>query len=58
MTGTGPWFILTIMQRSDAMEYVTEIVQRSRTSFIWAMRLLPGHKREAMYAIYALSRDV
>ncbi len=58
MTGTGPWFILTIMQRSDAMEYVTDVVQRSGTSFFWAMRLLPGPKRDAMFAIYAFCREV
>jgi len=49
------------MQRSDAMdarEYVTEIVQRSGTSFFWAMRLLPGPKRDAMFAIYAFCREV
>ncbi len=58
MTDTGPWFILTAMQRSDAMEYVTDVVQRSGTSFFWAMRLLPGPKRDAMFAIYAVCREV
>ena len=42
----------------DAREYVTEIVQRSGTSFFWAMRLLPGPKRDAMFAIYAFCREV
>jgi len=30
----------------------------SRSSFYWAMRLLPHEKREAMYAIYAFCRAV
>jgi phytoene synthase len=46
------------MQRSDAMEYVTEIVQRSGTSFFWAMRVLPRPKCDAMFAIYAFCREV
>lgn len=37
---------------------VREIVQRSGTSFYWAMRLLPRPKQEAMFAVYAFCREV
>jgi len=46
------------MQNQEAIEYVTEVVRRSGTSFYWAMRLLPGRKRAAMYAVYAFCREV
>lgn len=46
------------MTDSQSLEYVTAVVQRSGTSFYWAMRLLPVAKREAMYAIYAFCREV
>ncbi len=35
-----------------------DLVRRSRSSFYWAMRLLPREKREAMFAIYAFCRAV
>lgn len=34
------------------------IVRRSRTSFYWAMRLLPTGQREAMFALYAYCRGL
>ncbi|MBL26302.1 MAG: squalene synthase HpnD [Rhodospirillaceae bacterium] len=37
---------------------VRAIVQRSGTSFYWAMRLLPRPKQEAMFAVYAFCREV
>jgi presqualene diphosphate synthase len=43
---------------ADPVENVTAIVKRSGTSFYWAMRLLPPHKRQAMYAVYAFCREV
>ncbi|MBT4938225.1 MAG: presqualene diphosphate synthase HpnD, partial [Rhodospirillaceae bacterium] len=42
----------------DIKEGVLAIVQRSGTSFYWAMRLLPPAKRDAMFAIYAFCREV
>ncbi len=39
-------------------EKVLSIVQRSGSSFYWAMRLLPAKKRDAMFAIYAFCREV
>jgi len=42
----------------DAKAQVQARVQRSGTSFYWAMRLLPRPKKEAMFAIYAFCREV
>ncbi|MBV8131798.1 MAG: presqualene diphosphate synthase HpnD [Alphaproteobacteria bacterium] len=33
-------------------------VEAAGTSFYWAMRLLPKHRRNAMYAVYAFCREV
>lgn len=41
---------------SDAA--VLDVVRRSRSSFYWAMRLLPRERRQAMYAVYAFCRIV
>jgi squalene synthase HpnD len=38
--------------------HVADVVQRSRTSFMSGMRILPRPRREAMYAIYAFCREV
>lgn len=48
------------MPRQEAYhtKEITNIVKESKTSFYWAMRLLPKEKREAMYAIYAFCRQV
>lgn len=40
------------------MAHVREVVARSGTSFLWGMRILPPHRRDAMYAIYAFCREV
>jgi presqualene diphosphate synthase len=37
---------------------VQALVERSGTSFYWAMRLLPADRRAAMFAIYAFCRAV
>ena len=44
----------------DAMllETVRHRVEAAGTSFYWAMRLLPQHRRNAMYAVYAFCREV
>ncbi|MBC7134720.1 MAG: squalene/phytoene synthase family protein, partial [Oceanibaculum nanhaiense] len=39
--------------QAEAEAHVLDIVRRARSSFYWSMRLLPGEKRRAMYAIYA-----
>ena len=40
------------------LQHVHSVVQRSGTSFLWGMRVLPRERREAMYAIYAFCREV
>ena len=35
-----------------AVDHVHALVTRSGSSFLWGMRVLPKHRREAMYAIY------
>ncbi|MBX6321801.1 MAG: presqualene diphosphate synthase HpnD [Rhodospirillaceae bacterium] len=37
---------------------IQAIVEKSRTSFYWAMRVLPRRKRDAMFAVYAYCREV
>ena len=41
-----------------ARAHVQAVATRSGSSFLWAMRLLPRPRREAMYAIYAFCREV
>ena len=52
---TGAQSHLTLV---EAMDQVGSLVKRSKTSFFWAMRLLPEAKRNAMYAVYAFCREV
>jgi phytoene synthase len=42
----------------DSRAVAAALVQRSGTSFYWAMRLLAPERRAAMYAIYAFCRAV
>jgi len=39
-------------------EHARQIVERSGTSFYWAMKSLPPSRRDAMFAIYAFCREV
>ena len=39
-------------------ELVADVVVKAKTSFYWAMRLLPAEKRQAMFAVYAFCRVV
>ena len=51
----------TVAGRSgDAMLHQTirHRVETAGTSFYWAMRLLPKHRRNGMYAVYAFCREV
>ena len=41
-----------------AIAHVREMTEASKSSFYWAMRLLPKHRREAMFAVYAFCREV
>jgi phytoene synthase len=46
------------MRDIDAKAYVADVVQRSGSSFVSAMRILPPAKRDGMYAVYAFCREV
>src|ERR1700757_768857 len=37
---------------------IRQRVEAAGTSFYWAMRLLPKHRRDGMYAVYAFCREV
>jgi presqualene diphosphate synthase len=39
-------------------ETIRHRVEAAATSFYWAMRLLPEHRRNGMYAVYAFCREV
>jgi phytoene synthase len=43
---------------ADDRDLVEDVVVKARTSFYWAMRLLPREKRQAMFAVYAFCRVV
>jgi phytoene synthase len=43
---------------ADDRGLVEDVVVKARTSFYWAMRLLPREKRQAMFAVYAFCRVV
>ena len=42
----------------ELRETIRRRVEAARTSFYWAMRLLPQERRDGMYAIYAFCREV
>ncbi len=48
--------LITSIKEDEAQ--VKAMVLRSKSSFYWAMRLLPRKKRTAMFAIYAFCRGV
>ncbi len=50
--GGQPWVL------ADAALWVRGRVKASRSSFFWAMRMLPESRREAMFAVYAFCRAV
>jgi phytoene synthase len=47
-------------QLDDAalLQTIRHRVEAAGTSFYWAMRLLPQHRRNGMYAVYAFCREV
>jgi len=45
-------------QVTTDQELVEDVVVKAKTSFYWAMRLLPAEKRQAMFAVYAFCRVV
>ncbi len=42
----------------EPLDHVSQVVERSGSSFAMGMRVLPRPRREAMYAIYAFCREV
>ncbi|MGH6932001.1 MAG: presqualene diphosphate synthase HpnD [Dongiaceae bacterium] len=48
----------SVTQAADARHHVADVVVQAKTSFYWAMRLLPADKRHAMFAVYAFCRVV
>lgn len=48
----------TAIDDAAARAHVLAVVANARTSFYWAMRVLPAQKREAMFAVYAFCRVV
>lgn len=42
----------------EALDYVNDVVRRSGSSFIAALRVLKPAKRKAMFAVYAFCREV
>lgn len=49
---------LSAGDESAAWQHVYDVVQKSGSSFLWGMRVLPKPRRKAMYAIYAFCREV
>jgi phytoene synthase len=41
---------------ADAYRYCREVARREAKNFYWAFRVLPGHKSDAMCAVYAFMR--
>ncbi len=42
----------------DAKAHAEAVTRNSGTSFYGAMRVLPPHKRDGMYAVYAYCREI
>ena len=55
-----PRFGAVAEQPDEALlrETIRHRVEAAGTSFYWAMRLLPQHRRNGMYAVYAFCREV
>src|SRR5439155_13202493 len=58
MTGTVWDSVGEIPDDRSLREAIRQRVEAAGTSFYWAMRLLPGERRNGMYAIYAFCREV
>src|SRR4029077_13273850 len=46
------------LEDAALVETIRRRVEAAGTSFYWAMRLLPHHRRNGMYAVYAFCREV
>ena len=49
---------MTAATMTSPRDHVRDVANRSGSSFLWGMRLLPQPRREAMFAIYAFCREV
>lgn len=58
MTVTEPLPIDDSLPSASPDAYVEAMVKRAGTSFFWAMRRLPVHRRKGVFAVYAFCRDV
>ena len=58
MTVTEPLPIDISLPSTSPDVYVEAMVKRAGTSFFWAMRRLPAHRRKGVFAVYAFCRDV
>jgi len=58
MTGTV-WHTVGAAPDAESLrQAIRQRVEAAGTSFYWAMRLLPHHRRNGMYAVYAFCREV
>ena len=46
------------LDNAALLQTIRHRVEAAGTSFYWAMRLLPKHRRNGMYAVYAFCREV
>ncbi len=46
------------MSMADDLAYVKQVVEKSGTSFLAGMKVLPKERRDAMFSIYAFCREV
>ena len=58
MTSTAETSSTAGHNAADAAREVEAIVRASGTSFFWGMRLLPAHRRRAIFAVYAYCREI
>ena len=47
-----------LSKTSNEVRYCRDVTRRSASNFYYAFRLLPGEKRDALYAVYAFCRAV
>jgi squalene synthase HpnD len=58
MTETLSDDVGAVSDEAHLRETIRQRVEAAGTSFYWAMRLLPKHRRNAMYAVYAFCREI
>jgi presqualene diphosphate synthase len=58
VTGAAIDSVGPVADEATLRETIRRRVEAAGTSFYWAMRLLPGERRDGMYAVYAFCREV